>query len=204
MSALDENGILYLGAGLNCKDAQESLLLTVGSYQEGILAFNHPATNPCLPEGINSCINTLEEDRVIREVEQLAKFSDIVIVSLHWGLDYFYHPAPDQIQLAHRLVSAGADVLFGHHAHVIQGMQRIRKSLVFYYGLANTCFYPEQAIEFYKQNRISLGGVLRVTGTKDVEIEDMLLQERSVDGMRAFPARPGWRRKVYWLSRVLY
>jgi poly-gamma-glutamate synthesis protein (capsule biosynthesis protein) len=202
VSALKNNGILYVGAGLSRKDAQEPLLLAVGSYQVGVLAYNHPTTNPCLPEGTNFSINTLEEDRAIREVEQLAKFSDFVIVSLHWGVDYFYHPAPDQIRLAHRLVSAGADIVFGHHAHVIQGMQRIEKSLVFY-GLGNTCFYPEQDIEFYKPNRISLGVVLWVTGTKGVEIEDMLLQERSVDGMRAFPARPGWRRKFYWLNRVL-
>ena len=202
VSALKKNGILCLGTGLSQKNAQEPLALTVGPCQIGILSYNHPDTNPCLPAGIDFSINTLKEDRATREIEQLAKVSDFLIVSLHWGVDYLYHPAPEQIQLAHRLVSAGADVIFGHHAHVIQGMQRLEEGLIFY-GLGNTCFYPEQDIEFYKANRISLAVVLRVTGSKGFEIEEILLQERSVNGMRAFPARHRWRRKFYWLNRVL-
>jgi len=202
VSALKKNGILYLGAGLNRKDAVKPLFLSVGSYKVGILAYNHPSTNPCLPKNTKFSINTLEEDRTIREIKNAVKFSDYVIVSIHWGIDYFNHPTPDQVQLAHRLVSAGADVVFGHHAHVVQGMQKIKNSLVFY-GLGNTCFYPDQEIEFYKPNRVSLAVTLRITDTKGIEIDNMLFQERSIDGMKVFPAKRKWRLKFHWLNRVL-
>lgn len=202
VSALKKNGILYVGAGLNKSNARRPIQLEIDSWRIGIASYNDPSTNPCLPENIEFEINALEENRVIEEVAHLTTICDLVIVSLHWGVDYVHYPAPAQILLAETLVSAGADVVFGHHAHVIQGMKRLENGLVFF-GLGNTCFYPEQDIEFYKPNRVSLGVVLRLTDRKSIEIEDMLLQERSVDGMRAFQARHRWRRKFCWLNRVL-
>lgn len=45
---------------------------------------------------------------------------DLVIVSLHWGLEFEWFPVEQQIRIARRLVDAGADVVWGHHPHVIQ------------------------------------------------------------------------------------
>ena len=49
--------------------------------------------------------------------------AEIISVSLHWGTEYQYHPGNNQIELAHELIDAGADVIVGHHPHVLQGIE---------------------------------------------------------------------------------
>jgi poly-gamma-glutamate capsule biosynthesis protein CapA/YwtB (metallophosphatase superfamily) len=78
-------------------------------------------------------------------VERARAQADWVIVSMHWGGEY--RPAPDarQVQLAQALADAGADVVWGHHPHVlqhldwVQGVGRSRLTLVIY-SLGNALF----------------------------------------------------------------
>lgn len=48
---------------------------------------------------------------------------DLVIVALHWGLEFECWPHPRQRQWAHRFAEAGADLVIGHHPHVVQGVE---------------------------------------------------------------------------------
>jgi poly-gamma-glutamate synthesis protein (capsule biosynthesis protein) len=55
-----------------------------------------------------------------------------VIVSLHWGTEYQSSANSHQVTLAHRLVDAGADLVLGHHPHVIQAMEVYNDRLIVY------------------------------------------------------------------------
>lgn len=57
-----------------------------------------------------SLLNTREEKKII----------DIVIVFIHWGPNWSWHPSVKLCDLAHDLIDAGADIVFGHSAHHIQ------------------------------------------------------------------------------------
>jgi hypothetical protein len=48
---------------------------------------------------------------------------DFIVVSLHWGLECEFFPASRQITLAHRIIELGADLILGHHPHVIQPVE---------------------------------------------------------------------------------
>ncbi len=48
---------------------------------------------------------------------------DFVVLSLHWGLEFELYPHPDQLKWAHRFAECGADMIVGHHPHVIQHME---------------------------------------------------------------------------------
>jgi poly-gamma-glutamate capsule biosynthesis protein CapA/YwtB (metallophosphatase superfamily) len=71
--------------------------------------------------------------RAIREAEQQA---DIVIVSIHWGVELDTAPRAEQVELGHRFVHAGADIIFGHHAHRLQPMDTYKDRPIFW-GLGN-------------------------------------------------------------------
>jgi phenylacetate-CoA ligase len=71
-----------------------------------------------------------------REVSELGARVDVVVVSLHWGVEYCHVPAPEQMQIARSLIDAGATLILGHHAHVIQGVERHGNGLIAY-GLGN-------------------------------------------------------------------
>ncbi|HEY70766.1 MAG TPA: CapA family protein [Anaerolineae bacterium] len=71
--------------------------------------------------------------------------ADLLVVSIHWGVEYQASPSPRQRRLAAELAAAGADLIVGHHAHVLQpvewilGEGRGRSTLVIF-GLGNAIF----------------------------------------------------------------
>lgn len=72
---------------------------------------------------------------------------DLLVVSLHWGPELRSEPLPAQRALARALVEAGADVVLGHHAHVVQPVELIERdgrTAVIAYGLGNLHFDMQQ------------------------------------------------------------
>jgi poly-gamma-glutamate capsule biosynthesis protein CapA/YwtB (metallophosphatase superfamily) len=74
-----------------------------------------------------------------REVHSAAESGKIVVVSLHWGMEYQSGRDSLQEQIADRLVHAGADILWGHHPHVMQELEWRGGALVLY-SLGNAVF----------------------------------------------------------------
>lgn len=74
-----------------------------------------------------------------RDVRRVKQPGTIVIVSFHWGVEGFYATHPDQRKLAKKVIDAGADLVLGHHPHVLQGMESYKgKHIV--YSLGNFVF----------------------------------------------------------------
>jgi poly-gamma-glutamate capsule biosynthesis protein CapA/YwtB (metallophosphatase superfamily) len=65
-------------------------------------------------------------------IAQLKAKSDIVIVSAHWGGNWGYEVPKEHIEFAHRLILAGADVVFGHSPHVCRAVEAYRGRPIFY------------------------------------------------------------------------
>ena len=70
--------------------------------------------------------------------ENDAKY-DLLVVSVHWGVERDLTPNPPEIKLAHKLVEAGADVVMGHHPHVVQKYE-VYKGRPIFYSLGNFIF----------------------------------------------------------------
>jgi len=73
------------------------------------------------------------------KVEGLSKSHDFVILSLHWGDEYLNYPSKKQTEFAHALISAGANVILGHHPHVLQGIECYSGGVIVY-SLGNFIF----------------------------------------------------------------
>jgi poly-gamma-glutamate synthesis protein (capsule biosynthesis protein) len=86
-----------------------------------------------------------DEDAVRRAVAAARRKADIVVASFHWGIEYRGMPTDWQVHLAHVAAQAGADLVLGHHPHVLQGVEVIpnkaRRCWVFY-SLASCVFDP--------------------------------------------------------------
>jgi poly-gamma-glutamate capsule biosynthesis protein CapA/YwtB (metallophosphatase superfamily) len=82
----------------------------------------------------------VELESLIRRAKEAGR---IVIVSLHWGMEYQAGSEPEQRRIAARLSSAGADLIWGHHPHVVQEVMWIGQTLVLY-SLGNTVFDQQQ------------------------------------------------------------
>jgi len=79
------------------------------------------------------------EEEVVEKVRQEAGEVDWLIVNLHWGEEYREEPEKWRVDLAHELVEAGADIIQGHHPHVVQKTEEYQGGLIFY-SLGNFVF----------------------------------------------------------------
>ncbi len=74
-----------------------------------------------------------------RDIPAAKKEADWVVVSVHWGKEYETKPNDRQRQIAHRMIDLGADVVLGHHPHVLQPFERYHGGFVAY-SLGNFLF----------------------------------------------------------------
>ncbi|NCD00820.1 CapA family protein [bacterium] len=81
----------------------------------------------------------IDEDRIVKRIEELKEFSDYVVVVPHWGLEYKNLANKEQETLAHKMIDAGADIIIAHHPHVIQNLEEYNGKEI-YYSLGNFVF----------------------------------------------------------------
>lgn len=137
--AVHSLGALTVGAGLTDDEARRPARFKLLDSDVSVLAYVGAETNPNLPKDARVRLNMIDPGRMVADVEREKSAGRYVIVSMHWGEEFYHYPAPWQRQLARRLCVAGTDVVWGHHAHVCQGWERIKDSCVFY-CLGNSVF----------------------------------------------------------------
>jgi poly-gamma-glutamate synthesis protein (capsule biosynthesis protein) len=74
-----------------------------------------------------------------KDIKELKSQNCIVIINFHWGVEQSYTPNSIQKYLAHYAVDNGADLIAGHHPHVVQGLEKYKGKLIAY-SLGNFCF----------------------------------------------------------------
>jgi len=83
--------------------------------------------------------------RALRSIREAEAEADLVIVVIHWGVELDTQPRAYQVEEAHRMIDAGADVIFGHHSHRLQPMEVYEGKPIFY-GLGNFV-WPRFSVE---------------------------------------------------------
>jgi len=146
LSRLASQNIEYFGAGLNKMEA----LKEAPFYFEGI-TFAFVGFSATFPEEFWATDTTAGtafpfDDDVKQTVKRLSELYDVTIVSFHWGAEKMEHPKDYQVDLAHLSIDSGADLVIGHHPHVVQGVELYRNKPIFY-SLGNFAFasYSESA-----------------------------------------------------------
>ena len=85
-------------------------------------------------------------DALVPKIRAARAEHDLLVVLLHWGRERREEPGFVQVNAAHDLVDAGADLVIGHHPHVLQGIERYGDGLIAY-SLGNFLF-PARVHEF--------------------------------------------------------
>ena len=114
----------------------------------------------------------LEEDLadLITDIKKARREADIVVVSMHWGVHYFRALiAGYQVLVAHAAIDAGADIIFGHHPHILKGVE-VYKGKVIFYSLGNFAFdsHPK-AVDtvWYSRRRKVYQGLFKVPAREE-------------------------------------
>jgi poly-gamma-glutamate synthesis protein (capsule biosynthesis protein) len=134
---LEAGGIAFTGAGRNLAEAARPALLDIDGLKIGVVAFTDNeegwgatsdscGTNwiPIVPEAVAVVRSAIRNAR-----EHGAQF---VVVSIHWGPNMALRPPDDFRHFARLCIAAGADLWFGHSAHLFQGIEIIDGHPVIY------------------------------------------------------------------------
>ena len=90
--------------------------------------------------GVYSVAGAYNTAGLAENIQALKKAgADIIIASMHWGQEYYYVPNQDQIIIARAAIDAGADIVYGHHPHVLQKIEQYKDGIIFY-SLGNFSF----------------------------------------------------------------
>ncbi|HSA23817.1 MAG TPA: CapA family protein, partial [Myxococcota bacterium] len=124
LQELARAGVSVAGAGPTCALAQAARTLEVGGFRVAFLSAS-ALYNQRLNQGPRElCASELDEAALLRAVRTAREGgAELVVLSLHWGEEYRTAPRPEDVELAHRLVDGGVDVLLGHHPHVLQPVE---------------------------------------------------------------------------------
>lgn len=80
------------------------------------------------------------EDLITEGIEKLkAENVDLLFVACHWGTEREYYPEAYQLQLGKKCIDMGADLVIGHHPHVLQGIEEYKGKIILH-SLGNFCF----------------------------------------------------------------
>jgi poly-gamma-glutamate synthesis protein (capsule biosynthesis protein) len=100
---------------------------------------------------------SIDRTRLVAAVEAARPHVDTLVVFLHWGTEETYCASPEQEDLAHALIAAGADIVVGSHAHRVFGAGHVGDAFVDY-GMGNFVYFREDG-------ESGRSGVLLVTAT---------------------------------------
>ncbi|MBU0723010.1 CapA family protein [Patescibacteria group bacterium] len=120
---LTENQIGYFGGG----NSQQSFIIReINNHKIAFI-------------GIDLSIGGIPTRVFYPIIEQLDKENDFVVVNIHWGNEYELNYSTAQQIVGHALIDSGADIIIGHHPHVIQPIE-IYKNKPIFYSLGNFIF----------------------------------------------------------------
>ena len=139
LQRLEKRGIRAVGAGGNDLAAHYPLLVNLGGLRVAFLAYVEVAPEQAAAGDNRPGVAWLEPERVLADIRFARPLADLVIVCPHWGVEYAVRPRRDQVELAHRMIDAGADLVVGSHPHVVQPLESYHGRWIAY-SLGNFVF----------------------------------------------------------------
>jgi Bacterial capsule synthesis protein PGA_cap len=135
---IERAGIVPVGAGTSQEKADAPAYIEVKGWRVAVVGVGE-VTDPDSQVAVGDEIGTSvghDFPRALAAIRGAEADADLVIVVIHWGLELDIRPRAYQVDEAHRMIDAGADVIFGSHAHRLQPMDTYHDKPIFY-GLGN-------------------------------------------------------------------
>ncbi len=142
MKNLKDNGIEYVGAGYNKKEAFSPKIINIDGTKIGILAYANLGPKNWQAKENDSGLAWLDLSDLVKIKKEIANVKDkvdVLIISLHSGEEYSHQPTYFQKVFARTCIEAGADIVIGHHPHVIQKVEKYKDGWIAY-SLGNFVF----------------------------------------------------------------
>jgi poly-gamma-glutamate synthesis protein (capsule biosynthesis protein) len=155
---LRQHGIQPLGTSESEAKTHRGIILERNGIRFGFLGYTYDQQNGNWRD-VDKRIALADPAVLCRDVPELRRRADVVIVSMHHGVEYMPKPSKAQIAFAHAAIDAGATLVIGHHPHVVQAEETYHGGLIFY-SLGNFIFdqYQREATQHGELVQVSFLG----------------------------------------------
>lgn len=155
---LRAHGIQPVGSSESEAATHAGVVLVRHGVRFGFLGYTYDQSNGNWHD-VDPRIALADPHVVCTDVARLRKRCDVVIVSMHNGIEYMPRPSKAQVEFAHSAIDAGATLVIGHHPHVIQPEEHYKNGLIFY-SLGNFVFdqYQREATQHGEIVQVSFVG----------------------------------------------
>ena len=174
--------INYVGGGFNESEAFSPIIKEINGMKIAFLAYTNLGPETWKAGENNSGIAWTNEDnfeKIKKDIKSAKEKADILIVSLHSGEEYLKTPTQFQIDFSKMTIDAGADLVVGHHPHVVQKNEKYPSTSSgqagwIFYSLGNFVFdqgFSEETME---------GEILEVV-IENKEIKEIIPKEIKIN-----------------------
>jgi poly-gamma-glutamate capsule biosynthesis protein CapA/YwtB (metallophosphatase superfamily) len=160
IDALKEQGLYVIGAGRNIDEARKPAIIEIRGNRVAFLAYNTilpygywaESDRPgCAPMRALTLYEQIEHDQpgtpckthtfahrddlsaMIWDIQAARQKADVVILSMHWGIHFIPAVIAEyQREIGHTAIDNGADLILGHHAHILKGTEVYKGKAIFY------------------------------------------------------------------------
>ncbi len=142
LDALAENNVLYTGAGMGLEEARAPAIVKIKGVTIAFLSYSLTFPLEFYASSRRPGTAPGYADFVKADIEKVRPSADLVVVSFHWGAELLTAAKDYQVDLGHRAIDWGADLVLGHHPHVLQEVEVYRGHAIAY-SLGNFVFGSE-------------------------------------------------------------
>jgi poly-gamma-glutamate capsule biosynthesis protein CapA/YwtB (metallophosphatase superfamily) len=134
-------GLIHMGAGANLNEATQIRYVKKKGKTIAFLNYSRVLPSASWMAGSKKpgIASAYDPKLMYKKVKEARNKADIVIVFIHWGKERMTTPEAYQIDMGHKLVDAGADLVVGHHSHIMQPVEWYKGKLIAY-SLGNFVF----------------------------------------------------------------
>ena len=134
-----DNGCTVIGAGKNKEDASKPLFVTDETgVKVGLVSVNYD-TEAIATESKPGCVLFTDFETIKNSIKEVKKQNAWCVVCVHAGEEFNAVPLPYIRKIYNKYLKLGADVVIGHHPHVVENYEKVGKKIIFY-SLGNFVF----------------------------------------------------------------
>lgn len=207
-----KSDVLTAGSYCSEEDRNEVKVMEKNNITYTMLNYTYGTNGIAIPNGKDYLVNVWPMDynadygvgyeafkeTVKEDIERVRDKVDVLIVAMHWGVEYTHTPTKYQKDAAEFLASLGVDIVIGTHPHVVQPVEWIDDTIVFY-SLGNFISAQEQSDNYNKM----VGLMSSLDITKTVKGDDVDIKIDNINNELIFTYYQGYRNfKVIPFSEI--
>ncbi len=128
----EKENVMTAGSYDSFEDRARSHIGEKNGITYAFLSYTYGTNGIPVPNGKEYLVNLFDKETVQKDIEEVRDKVDIVMVAMHWGVEYTHTPTKEQRDQAQFLADLGVDIIIGSHPHVIEPIEHIGKTVVIY------------------------------------------------------------------------